>query len=96
MRSSSDTPSSNSWLPTLETSTSMLLSVSMLGSSLNRPDIEGEAPIRSPAATVSECGLPLRRVRSSLVRYSEPPARTEPEVVVTVPSVPVGGSRWPW
>lgn len=45
IRNNSVTPSSNSWLPTLETSTSMVFSVSMLGSSLNRPDSDGEPPI---------------------------------------------------
>ena len=43
MRSSSATPSSNSWLPTLETSRPIAFSDSTAGSSWNSPDRNGDA-----------------------------------------------------
>ncbi len=54
MRRSSVLPSSNSWLPTLDTSRPSLFSASMLGSSWKSPDSIGLPPIMSPAAAVTE------------------------------------------
>ncbi len=54
MRLSSVRPSSNSWLPTEETSRPSLPSSSTVGSSWYAAEISGEAPIRSPAATTAE------------------------------------------
>ena len=66
----------------------------MVGSSWNAADSSGEAPIRSPAATVTDV-LPLRpcaAVRSCLrwvARYSAPPAG----VPLMLPDELVGGVR---
>lgn len=94
-------PSSNSWLPTLVTSSSSPFSASMVGSSWKRPEISGEAPTMSPAAAVIEnLLLALRASRRCVARYSTPPAL----IVVVVPSScssvtrpeePAGGSRLP-
>ena len=52
IRCSSRQPSSNSWLPTEATCRPILFMASMVGSSWNAAESSGEAPIRSPAATV--------------------------------------------
>ena len=51
-RSSSETPSSYSWLPTELMSSPIALSTSIDGSSWNAALTSGDAPTRSPAATV--------------------------------------------
>ena len=51
MRSNSAGPSSNSWLPTALMSRPRRFMASMVGSSWNRAETSGEAPIRSPAET---------------------------------------------
>ena len=53
MRSSSSVPSSNSWLPTALTSRPISFIASMVGSSWNRADSSGLAPMRSPADTTT-------------------------------------------
>ena len=53
MRSSSLTPSSNSWLPTEDTSRPIRFMAVMVGSSWKAAESSGLAPMRSPAATVS-------------------------------------------
>ncbi len=73
IRSSSAEPSSNSWLPTLVTSRPRAFIASMVGSSWNAPDSSGLAPIRSPAATVSEWSCPARAWARWVARYSTPP-----------------------
>src|SRR6476619_681653 len=52
MRSSSPAPSSNSWLPTLARSSPARPSASTVDSSWNAAESSGDAPIRSPVATV--------------------------------------------
>ncbi len=54
IRSSSSGPSSNSWLPTPAMSSPMRFIASMVGSSWNSAEMSGEAPIRSPAETITE------------------------------------------
>jgi hypothetical protein len=44
---------SNSWLPTALNSSPILLSVSTAGSSKNRAEISGDAPMKSPAPTTT-------------------------------------------
>ena len=74
MRSSSVTPSSNSWLPTLDTSSCIAFSDSTDGSSWKSPENAGDPPMRSPAATVRLYLLPCRSSLSLADRYSDPPA----------------------
>lgn len=73
---------------------------STVGSSWNRPDSSGLAPIRSPAAAVTLYGWPWRALRRELARYSTPPASIFLVVPsawssVTCPEDPAGGSRFP-
>ena len=50
------------------------LKASIVGSSWNRADTSGVAPIRSPAETKSVFGLVARRASTCVARYSAPPA----------------------
>ena len=96
IRSSSCQPSSNSWLPTEAASRPIPFSASIVGSSWNAADSSGEAPIRSPAATVTEsCPLAAAAARRSfrwVARYAAPPAG----MPLMLPLEPVAGSRLPW
>src|SRR4029453_2985469 len=92
MRTSSRHPSSNSWLPTEETARFIAFIDSIVGSSWNRPERSGEAPIKSPAATMIELGFLLTAFFRWVARYSAPPLSVEP---MSAP-VPEGGSRLPW
>ena len=76
MRCSSVMPSSNSWLPTLETSRPIAFSVSTAGSSWKTPEVNVEPPIRSPAATVRLVGWPFRSCFRWVARYAAPLAST--------------------
>jgi hypothetical protein len=77
----------------------MRLNASMVGSSWNAAEINGEAPIRSPAETNSVFGLVASSIRTWVARYSTPPAATP-----TGSAGPMrpdeesssGGRRFPW
>src|SRR3954447_10443867 len=96
IRSNSCQPSSNSWLPTDAASSPIPFSASIVGSSWNAADNSGEAPIRSPAATVTEsCPFASAAARRSfrwVARYAAPPAG----MPLMLPLEPVAGSRLPW
>ena len=97
MRTSSRQPSSNSWLPTLLMSRPISFIASMVGSSWNAAESSGVAPIRSPAATVTECrpsaAAEARSAFRWVARYSAPPAKTP---LMVPPDEEVLGSSCPW
>src|SRR3954453_4991286 len=107
MRCSSRYPSSNSWLPTAVASSPRAFMASMVGSSWKAADSSGEAPMRSPAATVAVLRCPWRAAFRWVARYSVPPASTvvgraaggvvvdSVYPVVIRPPEPAGGSRLP-
>lgn len=74
----------------------------MVGSSWKSAEVSGLAPMMSPAATVIESSAGIRALRSSVARYSMPPAGVETSLPVAgsisrmVPDEPAGGSRLPW
>ena len=72
----------------------------MVGSSWNAADSSGLAPIRSPAATNTECFFLARRSLTSVAMCSAPPAETAICLVLSVGSAmampPSGGLRCPW
>ena len=76
IRSSSGTPSSNSWLPTPLTSIPIELRDSIVGSSWNSAETSGLAPIMSPAPTVIVFVFCVRRSLIHVARYAMPPAGT--------------------
>ena len=96
MRSSSSTPSSNSWLPTELICSPISFISSIVGSSWNAALTSGDAPIRSPAPTVSvlrpSASASARSFFSQVARYSTPPAG----VPLTAAPLPAGGSIAPW
>ena len=92
IRRSSSWPRSNSWLPTDATASFIALSDSIAGSSWKSAETSGDAPIRSPAATMMEFGFRARWFSRCVARYSAPPAGVPP----TTPFAPAGGSRFPW
>ncbi len=73
----------------------------MVGSSWNSAEVSGEAPTRSPAATVIESSAGIRAWRSAVARYSMPPAGVltgwpvAGSISRMVPEEPAGGSRLP-
>ena len=80
---------------------------SIVGSSWNAAESSGEAPMMSPAATVSELRWPLRAWARWVARYSTPPASAVTSTGLPVagsilwsttlrPEEPLGGSRLPW
>src|SRR5215218_10792699 len=96
MRSSSLTPSSNSWFPTPWTSVPQRFIASMVGSSWKSADTSGLAPIASPAATTSVFVFAIRSCLMCVAKYSAPPASTVwPGPTLTRALDPVGGSRLP-
>src|SRR5688572_16243802 len=100
MRTNSSHPSSNSWLPTALKSRPIWLKASIVGSSWNKAESKGLAPIRSPAETTTVLGLSARKFAIWVARYSAPPATTfgagQPDTAGTHPELLVGGSRFPW
>ncbi len=93
IRRSSSVPSSNSWLPTALRSSPIWFIASMVGSSWNRLDSRGLAPIRSPADTTIELRFVCSSAFTCVARYSAPPASV---VGPTRPLEPAGGWRFPW
>ena len=73
IRSSSASPSSNSWLPTALRSSPIWFIASIVGSSWNAAESSGLAPIRSPAETTSEFGF-VARERADVGRQVRGPA----------------------
>ena len=107
MRRSSCQPSSNSWLPTLLTSRPSRFIASMVGSSWKRPESSGDAPIRSPAATVSwirPSSRPARPAQGSVARQvlHATAGGVEPATLLRVAARGQRGSgrspasSWPW
>src|SRR5262245_10807045 len=110
MRSSSGTPSSNSWFPPPVTSSPSAFIASIAGSSWNSADTSGLAPMRSPAPTVIVLEFSSRSIFMCVARYSIPPARTVywvhpvcvPAAFLTGVQQPtwmkpgVSGARFPW
>ncbi len=92
MRSSSDEPSSNSWLPTVLMSTPIALNASIVGSSWKSPESSGLAPMLSPPLTTSVLRFLARSFLMCVARYSAPPAAGLLSGNVSVP----GGARLPW
>ena len=90
------TPSSNSWLPTLETSRCIALSVSIDGSSWKTPEVNVEPPMRSPAATVKLLAWPLRSWSRWVARYAAPLVVTVRPSKGTSESGAASGSMCPW
>ena len=95
-RRSSTAPLSNSWLPTALNSTPILFSVSIAGSSKNRADTSGEAPMKSPAPTTTLSGFCAFSLATCPARNSAPPTggRGCAAAEVLTPNVP-GDSRLP-
>ena len=100
IRSSSAAPLSNSWLPTALTSRPIRPSDSIVGSSRNRAESSGVAPIKSPAATKMWFGFLARNCATAVARCSLPPAGTSMVLVASAGSLmrmpPRGGLRLPW
>src|SRR4051794_8045996 len=102
MRRSSWVPRSNSWLPTEEASSPMALSTSMVGSSLNTLDSNGEALIRSPAPTKKDAEGPSVDCRNELwspstvaATLAAPPTSwTTSSALPYTPSAPGAVSSW--
>jgi hypothetical protein len=102
MRRSSSVPRSNSWLPTEETSRPIALSTSMVGSSLNTLDSNGEALTRSPAPTKNEAAEPPAELRNAdwsrwtvAATFAEPPTSvTTSSGVPYAPSGPGAVTSW--
>ncbi len=69
-------PLSNSWLPTEARLSPSRFIASIVGSSRKYAEASGDAPIRSPAATVMLFGWPAARVRAP--RRAAPPRRRAP------------------
>src|SRR5918994_4306830 len=67
----------------------------MVGSSWKSAEVNGVAPIRSPAEAKMVFGLAARRFRTYVARYSAPPNSGVPDGP-SRPADPVGGSSAPW
>ena len=91
-------PSSNSWLPTLLTSSPMALSDSTDGSSWNMPEMKVDPPMRSPAATVRLFASPacVRSSVSFVARFSDPPANVRAGSTSAGRRREDSASRLPW
>src|SRR6478752_7251642 len=70
----------------------------MVGSSWNSADANGDAPMRSPAATNTEFFTSDLAALTAVARYAAPPASTVvfPSLSVIRPDEPAGGCRLPW
>ena len=95
MRSSSSTPSSNSWLPTPLKSSPIRLCASMEGSSWKSADRSGVAPMRSPADTMS-CSCSSRATARTWSPGTRHRRRFRQPRFPMRPAEPAGGSSAPW
>ena len=80
---------------------------SIVGSSWKAADSSGDAPMMSPAATVTVFSWPWRASARCVARYSTPPTSLVTSTALPVtgsirwstvirPDEPAGGSRLPW